>query len=120
MAKKIMIVDDDKVFLEEFTEMLKTADYDVISTNDSTAAVKLARKQKPDVILLDHIMRPKRGFQISYELKNYPETSQIPVIMITGKELWGGQHFLMDYCGIKRCLSKPFYPLDALSAIEAA
>jgi len=117
-SKRVMLIDDDADFLEEFGEMLKSADYDVISVHDGSSAVGIARKEKPDVILIDHRMKPKRGFQIAYELQGYPETCCIPVVAMTGYDMIEEQQFLMCYCGIKKCLRKPFRPLNVVAAIE--
>lgn len=120
MDEKIMIVDDDKEFLEELRETLTLSGYEPIAINDSLMALKVARMIKPNVILLDLKMDRKSGFQIADELKQFPETTNIPIIAMTGFYAEKGNSLVLDICGIKRFLIKPFNPLDAIVKIETA
>lgn len=117
--KKVMIVDDDKEFLEELEETLAMSGYDMIATEDPDSVVSIASDEKPLVILLDLKMPGKSGFQLAHELRNFPGLRQIPVIAMTG--FFKDEYLpFMDICGIKRCLKKPFNPLDVIAEIEAA
>ncbi len=116
--KKILIVDDDKEFLEELREMLAVTGYEVASVGDSVAAVKAARVVKPDIILLDLRMKAMSGFEVADRLKGFAETSVIPVIAMTGFYTLKEHAWLMNFCGIKRCIRKPFNPLDVIAEIE--
>lgn len=116
--KRVLIVDDDKEFLEELREMLAATGYDVTSVGDSIAAVKAARVSRPDVILLDLRMKAMSGFEVADRLKGFPETSLIPVIAMTGFYTLKEHAWLMNFCGIKRCIRKPFNPLDVIAEIE--
>ncbi len=118
VSRKIMVVDDDKEFLEELKEMLIFSGYEVTGINDSTIALKVARVVKPDVILLDLRMRSTSGFEIANGLKSLIETSNIPVIAMTGYYTLKEHSWLINFCGIKRCLKKPFNPLDIIAEIE--
>lgn len=115
---KVMIVDDDREFLEELGETLAQSGYDMIAARDPHSVLAIASEKKPRVILLDLKMPGKNGFQLAYELRNSPELQQIPIIVMTGFFKDGYQP-LMDICGIKRCLKKPFNPLDVIAQIEA-
>lgn len=116
--KKILIVDDDREFLEELREMLAVTGYEVTSVGDSIAAVKAARVVKPDIILLDLRMKAMSGFEVADKLKGFPETAVIPVIAMTGFYTLKEHAWLMNFCGIKRCIRKPFNPLDVIAEIE--
>jgi len=118
--KKIMIVDDDREFLEELKETLTSSGYDTTALSNSTSALKMVRKIKPDVILLDLKMQGKSGFQIADELKQLPETAHIPIITMTAFYTEREYTILMNICGIKTCLIKPFNPLDVIAEIERA
>jgi two-component system response regulator AdeR len=121
MAKeKIMIVDDDKEFLEELREILGLSGYKTIAINDSTSALNAARRIRPDIVILDLKMKRKTGFQIAEELKQFPETAHIPTIAITGFYAEKGKStVIFDIYGIKDFLIKPFNPLDVIAKIEA-
>ena len=116
--KRILIVDDDKEFLEELKETLVLTGYDVTGTSDGVSAVKAARTVKPDIIILDLRMHAMSGFEVADRLKAFPETSSIPVIAMTGYYTLKEHAWLMNFCGIKRCLNKPFSPLDIIAEVE--
>lgn len=116
--KKIMIVDDDRDFLEELEGVLQHAGYETIVVNDSLSAVGLARSTKPDLILLDLRMPSMSGFEVAVNLKLLLETSGIPVIAITGFSKVEDDSFLKSFCAIKKCLKKPLNPLDVIKEIE--
>ena len=119
MAKRILVVDDDKEFLEELKETLGLSGYDVVEVNDSVSAVDVARSTKPDLVLLDLKMPGKSGFQLADELRHIAELGNIPVIAMTGF-LKDDYIPLINICGIKKCLKKPFNPLDVIAHIETA
>ena len=118
--KKILLVDDDKEFLEELKEMLALSGYKVMGVADSVAAVNAARVTKQDAILLDLRMQAMSGFEVADKLKSFPETSRIPVIAMTGFYTLKEHAWLMNFCGIKKCIKKPFNPLDMIAEIEQA
>lgn len=117
-GRKVMIIDDDKEFLEELKETLELAGYEMIAVNDSNAAVHKALRVKPDVILLDLKMPGKTGFQVADEVRHLSQLKHIPIIAMSGffKDEYGP---LMNICNIRKCLKKPFLPLDVIVEIEA-
>lgn len=117
-GKKVLIVDDDKEFLEELREVLGNTGYDVTIVVDGIAATKAARIVKPDVILLDLRMKGMSGFEVADRLKGFSDTADIPIIAMTGFYTLKEHAWLMNFSGIKRCLRKPFNPLDVIAEIE--
>ncbi|NQT95775.1 MAG: response regulator transcription factor [Candidatus Omnitrophica bacterium] len=116
--KKVMIIDDDKEFLDEITETLKLSGYEPIPLSESHKAVKEILKIKPDVVLLDLKMDVVSGFKIANELDKMPDKAKVPIIAITGVFTEKEHRLLMKTCGIAECLTKPFNPLDVIAAIE--
>jgi CheY-like chemotaxis protein len=118
--KRVMIVDDDKIFLDELKETLDLSGYEMIAVNDAVSAVDTVCQTAPDVILVDLKMPQKSGFQVAHELMFLShKIGDIPVIAMTGF-FRDGYAALMNMCGIKKCLKKPFSPLDVISEIEEA
>jgi CheY-like chemotaxis protein len=115
--KKILIVDDDKEFLEELREMLELCGYELVAVNDADKALQTAKEIKPAVILLDLKMPKKSGFQLANELRQFSEFTGIPIIAMSSfyKDDY---KTLLEMRGIKRCLNKPFQPLDVIAEIE--
>ncbi|OGF50974.1 MAG: hypothetical protein A2044_00900 [Candidatus Firestonebacteria bacterium GWA2_43_8] len=115
--KKILVVDDDREFSAELKEMLEDSGYDALVVNDSNNAVKTARKELPDLILLDMRMNGPSGYQVTLKLKEFPETLKIPIIAMTGK--FNAEFFGLNLMyGEEKSLKKPFFPLDLISRIE--
>lgn len=117
-SKRVMIVEDNKEFLEELMALLVDSGYDVTGISESARAFKTAQSVKPDVIVLDLRMAGKSGFELADLFRHSRETSGIPVIAMTGFYTMKEHSWLMDFCGIKKCLKKPFNPLDIIAEIE--
>jgi CheY-like chemotaxis protein len=79
---KILLVDDDPVFVE-VTKTVLESKYRVVTANDGDEGLLKARKEKPDLILLDIIMPTKDGFDVCKQLKEDSNLAKIPVIMLT-------------------------------------
>lgn len=84
MQKKIVIVDDDKEFLEELQEALSFGPYDVTAVNDSMLAVEVIMEVNPAIILLDLKMPQKNGFQVAREIRSKEAYKDIPIIILSG------------------------------------
>jgi len=80
---KILIVDDDKDFVESTRTILESKPYEVVVAYEGEEGLKKAREEKPDLILLDVIMPVKDGFIAAEQLKRDPQLGKIPVIMLT-------------------------------------
>ena len=83
--KKILVIDDepDIVFLIKL--ILEKEGYKVIEANSGSEGLKLAKKEKPDLILLDVMMPDMLGWEVSKKIKADKELSKIPVAMLTVK-----------------------------------
>ncbi len=85
MGKTIMIVDDDQVFHELYTEMLEETDYKLIHVYDGDEALLELEKQKPDLFILDIVMDMVTGDTVLLYWKSMPECADIPVIIISSQ-----------------------------------
>lgn len=116
--KKVMIVDDNKEFLEELQETLALSGYEMVAVDDANRALEIARCERPDCIVLDLKMPGKSGFQLADELRHVSGFEVLPIIAMTG--FFKDDYVpLMDVCGITKYLRKPFNPLDIITQIEA-
>jgi two-component system alkaline phosphatase synthesis response regulator PhoP len=82
-ASKILLVDDDRDFVEATRIVLESAPYNVAVAYDGDEALRKVKEVDPDLIILDIIMPEQHGFKVCEALKSDPELSQIPVIMLT-------------------------------------
>ena len=87
--KKILVVDDNLVVLKALSLKLTSKDFQVFTADDGAAAVSAARREKPDLILLDISFPPEPGFvwdgfSIMEWLRRTEESKNTPIIIITG------------------------------------
>ncbi len=86
---KILVVDDEPDIVDMLKMSLENASYEVVEAYDGNEAIEKAKAEKPDAIILDLMMPKKDGFEACKELKNDPEMSGIPVLVLTaiGQEI---------------------------------
>ncbi|MFA5238792.1 MAG: response regulator [Phycisphaerae bacterium] len=125
MAKKILIIDDNPEFVEATTNLLDARGYQVDSAENGRIGIEKAKKNKPDLILLDVMMTTKsEGFDVAREMHKEPTLKGTPVIMITGvrKEmnLPFGFEPDADWLPVKEVLEKPVKPDVLLTAVTKA
>jgi len=81
--KRILIVDDEEAVLNLLEKRLTTAGYSIIKSRDGREAIRLAKKERPDLILLDVKMPVLDGSSAAEILKSDPETKDIPRVFLT-------------------------------------
>ena len=116
--KQILAVDDAAITLSRIVETLQN-DYEVITANSGTRALKFLEKQKPDLILLDIKMSPMDGLKTLNTIRSRMDLADIPVIMLTGVE--DSQSVLESAkLGICDYILKPFHDDDLRNRIQRA
>jgi len=114
---KVAIIDDNQDSLRELESILKMAGYIPILVNDILGNVDKVIEDKPDVILMELKMSHKNGFALADAINRVFGTKKIPIIAMSN--LFKDEFkWLMDFCGIKRWIKKPFLPLDVIWAVE--
>lgn len=86
----VLVVDDDESSREISRRILSKRGYSVICADDGESGIELARKQHPDIIVLDILMPGMDGWQVLERLREIPETADIPIIlqsMLSEREL---------------------------------
>jgi len=81
MAKKILVVDDEKDIVDVAKTFLVSRGYEVSTASNGNEAIAKASFEKPDLILLDILMPGKNGFEVTRALKKDPVTSGIPIVI---------------------------------------
>lgn len=84
--KTILFIDDEAALQKTLGEFLRQEGYNVINSLDGANGLEIAKKQNPDLILLDLIMPKMNGFEALTTLKTDPATKSIPVIILTNLE----------------------------------
>lgn len=116
MLKKVLVVDDNEDILEAMQQSLEFAGFDVKTIKKADGIFSLIEQYKPDIILLDYLLHGVNGGEICRQIKNNPNTSYIPVIMISA-------HSKAVYClekyGCDAFVAKPFELWDLVDKINA-
>jgi len=87
MEKKILIIDDEEDFCYFVKKNLEAiSNFEVITATKGKKGIQIARKKKPDLILLDIMMPGIDGLEVLKRLKKNENTQNIPVIMLTAKD----------------------------------
>jgi DNA-binding response OmpR family regulator len=113
----ILIVEDSPTGLSLLQAALRPKGFRLLSANDGDEALEMARREHPDLVLLDVILPRKNGFQVCRQLKTEATTRDIKVILVTSKtqpsdRFWGLKQGADEY------LTKPFTPEELLGAVE--
>ena len=82
-SKVILLVDDDLTLREMYDERLKAEGFDIIQASNGDEALRKAKENKPNIILLDIMMPKVNGFDVLKELKADSDLKDIPVIILT-------------------------------------
>ncbi|MCK4390450.1 MAG: response regulator [Desulfobacterales bacterium] len=83
-VKKILVVDDEEELLTLLSDILKRANYEVISTTRGKEAIELAINRRPDVVILDIGLPDMDGTEVAAVFGGNPSTADIPIIFLTG------------------------------------
>ncbi len=81
--KKILIIEDDQVILDMYSVKFKESNYNVFTASLGLDGLKIAKKEKPEIILLDVMMPQMDGYTVLRKLKEDKSTKNIPVILLT-------------------------------------
>ena len=114
MAKTILVIDDEPQIVEICHDYLKAAGYDVLTAYDGAKGLSLARREKPDLVVLDLMLPGMDGLDVCRELRR---DNNIPIIMLTARveetdKLIGLELGADDY------LTKPFSPRELVARVR--
>ena len=116
---KILIVDDDQDIRRLVAHRLKAEGFEAVFAGDAIAAVNAARKEEPDLILLDLGLPAGDGRVVMERMKAMPALEGIPVIIITARDLSLEKESL-DQTGAVAFFQKPFDHDELVAAIRSA
>ena len=84
MPIKVLVVDDERHVVAVVRAMLARKGFRVLVAKDGAEALKIAREQLPDLLLLDILMPKLDGGSVAQQLRQSAETADIPIIFLTG------------------------------------
>jgi len=116
-AKKILIIEDSKVISTVLLEVLKAEGYDVLWADNGVDGVRLAKSEKPDLILLDLLLPKLNGYEVCNAVKQNNTTRHIKVLIIS--TLDDKDHVeKAKLCGAKNFMKKPYDLQELLTEIK--
>jgi CheY-like chemotaxis protein len=108
----ILLVDDDEETYNLYSDFLASSGFSVVGANDGEEAVRLAQRERPDLVIMDLGLPLLDGCEASRQLRNDPRTASVPILAMTG---YVQRHFieLAKAAGCDSFLAKPC-PLERL------
>ncbi len=115
---RILIVDDSPSQLMGIKRIVEKLGHEALTAEDGAAGVEAAKRELPDLILMDVVMPNLNGFQATRAITREPTTKHIPVILVTTKDqetdrMWGMRQ------GAKAYITKPFSEEELLEIIQS-
>ena len=106
MAKTVMIVEDNELNMKLFHDLLEAHGYRTVGTRNGIEALDLARRHRPDLILMDIQLPEVSGLEVTKWLKEDPELQAIPVVAVTAFAMKGDEERIRE-AGCDAYMSKP-------------
>lgn len=103
---RVLIVDDSPSQLMGMKRIIEKMGHEIVTAEDGALGVEAAKRERPDLILMDVVMPNLNGFQATRSIAKNPDTSHIPIVLVTTKDqetdkVWGIRQ------GAKAYLTKP-------------
>ncbi|MFH1287354.1 MAG: response regulator transcription factor [bacterium] len=115
--KKILIVEDEFDVSKVLKKRLSDAKYEVVIAGDTYQGNQMARKEHPDLIVLDLMMPGGGGLEVIKNIRLSTSTKFIPVVVLTGMSDEEYKKKVMD-AGVEAYLEKPYDPENLISTIR--
>ncbi len=117
MAKKVLLVDDEPHLVKAMEARLKAGGYEVTCAYDGQEGIDKARQDKPDCVILDHMMPKMDGLQVLRAIKEDEALRHIPLVMLTASGKADQIQAGMNQ-GFDAYITKPFKPEVLLGILK--
>ena len=115
---KVLVVDDNINSRKLLVKILVSNDYEAVEVTNGKEALDFFKKSKPGLIISDIMMPKMDGFTLIKEVKNNPETKDIPFVFYTAHYVSENDHLLAKSLGASRFIVKPAEPNELLQEIQ--
>lgn len=116
MSGKILIVDDSALSRRTLRRILESAGYEVVEADDGMAALEVYFLEKPDLVLLDLVMKGMYGLDVLVKLR---EMDQEARVVVASADIQSSTRKMVDEEGARGFITKPFTSENVIAAVEA-
>ncbi len=118
MTKKILLADDEETVRSLVAATIRDDEqYSLLEAKDGNEALEIARRERPDLILLDIVMPGKTGYEVCRLLKSDPTTKHVSIILLTALTQEADRQ-AGRAAGADGYFSKPFSPVALIRKVE--
>mgnify|MGYP002259918786 FL=1 len=117
MAKTVLIVEDNELNMKLFHDLLEAHGYATLQTRDGMEALKIARQEKPDLILMDIQLPEVSGLEVTKWIKEDDDLRRIPVIAVTAFAMKGDEEKIREG-GCEDYIAKPISIAKFLDTVK--
>ena len=117
MAKTVLLIEDEPNIIEAISFLLSREGWRVCTHSDGATAIDAVHREDPAVVMLDVMLPNKSGFEILRELRESPETADLPILMLTAKGQKKDRE-LAEKLGASRFMTKPFSNGEILNTVR--
>ena len=117
MAKTVLIVEDNELNMKLFNDLLEASGYRTLQTRNGFDAIELARKHRPDLILMDIQLPEVSGLDVTRWIKEDDELKSIPIIAVTAFAMKGDEERIRAG-GCEAYISKPISVTKFLETVR--
>jgi two-component system, OmpR family, alkaline phosphatase synthesis response regulator PhoP len=118
VSRTILVVDDEPGIVTVVRDYLDRAGYRVLTAGDGVTALRLARAERPSLLVLDLMLPGLDGLDVTRALRRDPATAQLPIIMLTARVEEADRLIGLEL-GADDYLTKPFSPRELVARIRA-
>ncbi len=117
-GKKILVVDDEPVMVDTIKSRLRHNGYEVITASDGMQGLEIAKREKPDLIVLDVMMPKLDGYHVCRMLKFDEKYRSISIVMLSALAIRDENRLIAKEVGADACLAKPYNANTLLHTIK--
>lgn len=116
----VLVVDDEPDILNVTEKVLEKHGYDILEAGSGEEALRKVKEEKPDAILLDIMMPEIDGWEVSKQIRESEETSDLPIVMLSVLSEKKDRNKSFDYAGADWHISTPFDTDDLFFILDLA
>ncbi len=117
MSEKILIVDDSALSRRTLRRILESAGYEVVEADDGMTALELYFLEKPNLVLLDLVMKGMYGLEVLVKLR---EMDPKALVVVASADIQSSTRQMVDEAGALAFINKPFVSEQVIAAVETA